>query len=444
MFNFLNNTLNDKELEKVSELFTNLINDYNKTKYNGNDTNDLIDDGLDEISKILSDRFNISIKIKNSNIGTIFISPLISQSAIDLKNRLKDALDKQVIKKDLNKRISNFLYTLDKFENDLRSGIKIDNESFRFLNNNDYKFTISMNFELLISKGLNGREITAVVLHELGHIYDSIVSLPVTVANAADITYTILGYLQETKDPKITILKAYKDKLGEKVNTDSISTEIVFNLYKKYTIDNNKYFSGYSNNFRKENISDMFSVKFGYGPDIASALVKLEGILENENTFYRLGTLLGYGLIIGILLSEFTVELVLLLVTSFIIIFSTMILILAGVIAFLVWLFSITLGTGQLIKEDKTHEDIKTRIQRIKNKIIALASKVNNKAEARELIKEVKSLNGVLADIRDNLNVKLDKIFMSNSEYDVITTVDSLINNELYIQALRLKYLKGD
>jgi len=442
VFNFLNNNLLDKEIDEVSTLFDKLILDYRRTKYNGNEVSDLIDDALENISDKLSNRFNIKIELNNKDTGYITLTPPISQITLDLKNRLKAKLDKQVIKYDLNKRVSNFLYTLDKFENDLRNGIKIDTETFRFLDNNDYKFIIDINLIFFINKGLNGRELTAIILHEIGHIYESIVALPNTVANAIDITYTILGYLQEKKDPKTVILKAYEDKLNEKINTDNVSTEIVFNLYKKYVIDNNKYFTGYNKSFSKENIADLFAVKFGYGPDLSQALVKTEGLIEEASLFYTLGTLLGYGLIIGMILTEFSAELLMLLVISFVTSFITLMLIIGGTIAFLVWLFSITLGTGQLTRDNRTHEDIKTRIQRIKNKIISLANKVNNKEEARELIKEVKSLNGLLDKIKTDINVKIDKLIMSNSEYEIITTIDSLMNNELFIQSLRLKYMK--
>ena len=450
MFNFLNIILNDKDIDKVTDLFQELIIDYNKIKYNTTrnesraNINDLISDKLNSISEILTNRFNIKIELKNINFSLVRIFPLVSQEGIDLKNRVMKQLDKQVVKKDLNKYISKFLYTVNHIENDLRTGIKIDTETFRFIGNNKYEFTIEMNVVKLINSKLTAREMTATILHEIGHIYDGFITLPLIVANAADITYTILGYLNESKDPKEAVFKAYKDKLGEEVKQDDLTIEIVFNLFKKYTILENKYFSGYTIGFKKENIADMLSVKFGYGDDLANALVKLTDEIKDNDEFYMLGLGVGLTLILGYLLLQFGILAIFIALSVGIVSATSVMVLVGGSIAFLVWLFSRVLGTGQIVRNNASHEDVVTRVKRIKNKIISLSNKVNNKEEAITIIKQVKSLNSLISKIDKNLTIDVGKILVNNSEYELMTIVDSLINNELHIQTLKMKYLKGD
>ena len=443
MFNYTNINLQDSSLEKIDSVFNNLIVKYHKLKHSTDDINTLIKDSLKTISDILKDKFNLNIELKNVNSGYAYMTPMPSQLLIDIKNKIKDKLNKQVIKKGLTNVNNKILYTLDKIESDLKDGIKIDTEDFKILTDNDYKFTIFLNIKEFINLDLTNRELTAILLHEIGHIWSGFITLPNTVANAVDLTYTMLGYLSDTKDPKEAILKTYNDKLNTDLKIDNVTPEIVFNLYKKYTIDENKYFSAYSDNIRNENMADMLAIKFGYGADLALALTKVKDLLKYEDTIYDLANVLTYSIVIGIIIVQFGIEFILNLILASIIIYGILIVFIVGLLAFLVWVISRLLGTGQLKRDVRTHEDVKTRIQRIKNKIISTAKHIKNKEEAVIIIKQIKNLNGLLNEIHNKLDVKIDKIMTSNSEYELITSIDNLINNELYIQALKLKYNKG-
>jgi len=452
MFNYLNTVFNDKDINKVSEIFQEIVTNYDSIKYRGNvnetqvNLDSYVKDKLKDIAGILSNRFNITIDFKTDSRRVCAIVPSPNNIAFEIKNKLKDELDKKVITSGLTDIVERLVYTLDKMEYDLaKDGIRMDTENVKIVNNNNYKFFILINIPFMIKKGLNGREITAIILHEIGHVFEGIYTLPNLIKNNLDITLNILSRLNNKEDPKEVIFKLYEDKLEEPIVTEDLTPEVVFNLYKKYTFDKFVFFTGYNSPYSKENNADMLSVKFGYGVDLARALSKV-GDLQETDTFYFLGMSIGLILVIGIIIFMFGLKGLL---TMLIVLGSVSIgilIIVAGMIAFFVWLFSKLFGTQQLTENKNldTHEDIETRIKRIKNKIISLAHKVNNKEQAIEIIKQVKSLNNLIRNLNKDWGLKLNKLISVNSEYEAITIADNLINNELFIQSLRLKYLKGD
>ena len=439
MFNFLNSKLNDEALLKVENIFIKINTNYLENKRLSKFGDYFIEDQYAEIGNILSDRFGVNLTIENSNSSSIHIYPSISQYTINIKNRIKKAMEKAVVKKGLNDRNKTILYTLDKIEQELRTGLKIDTENMVILSKNDLKFNISLNYNYIIKNKLNHREIVAILLHEIGHIFNGLLLLPTTVANASDLMYGIIGNLQDNKDINETVLKITDNK-----NDETITSEIVFNMYKSYTIDRNQFFTGYNTSITHENSADLFAAKFNYSSDLASALVKIgDGVVKSDTLK---NTILGLGITItiGLLIVTYGLNFVLLVTLGTIASLSFAIIFMTGTIAFLVWLFSRVLGTSQLEKDKTTHENVKTRIDRLKNKVISLAKNSTNKEEAVTAIKEIKSLNGLLNNINDTFGIQLKKIISTNSEYTVITLTDKLINNELFIQSLRLKYLKGE
>ena len=438
MFNYLNTKLNDKALTKVEKIFTEMSIAYSENKRLAEYSEDYIEDKYTEIGTILSDRFGFTLTIENGTKSNIFVYPSISQYTIDLKNKIKKKLDKMVVKKGLTDKTKTILYTLDDIEQELRNGLKIDTDDMVILSNNDFKFNINLNYDYLMENNLSPREIVAIILHEIGHIFNGLLLLPNTVANAADLMYNIIGTLQDDKDMGKTILK-----ISNSTETD-VTNEVVFNMYKTYILDKNQYFTGYSRNITNENTADLFAVKFNYGSDLANGITKLGDVIIKSDTIKN--TVIGLELFIaiGAIIANYGLDVTIGLAASTLIGFAYITMFIVGTIAFLVWLFSRLLGTGQLMKDTNTHEDVKTRIERLKNKVISLAKNNPDKESAKATIKELKSLNGLLRNISDTLGVKVNKILMANSEYTVITLTDKLINNELFIQSLRLKYLKGE
>jgi DNA-directed RNA polymerase beta subunit len=163
MLNYLESNIKDPDIEEVTNVFINLISTYKTTKYETDDIDGMIKDRLDTIGKILSNRFNTKIKLKNKPIKGAKIYPLINQQALELKKKIRAKLDKQVFKINLDKKMSTMLYTLNEVENDLKQGVKIDTKDFRFLSDNGYEFTIELDIPFLIDSDLTGRELTAII-----------------------------------------------------------------------------------------------------------------------------------------------------------------------------------------------------------------------------------------------------------------------------------------
>ena len=440
MINYLSTVIDDKELKKVDNLFNNLLLDYTSQKRLSRFKEDIIDDAYKEISDVLSKRFGFTIELVNNNNKNVSVMPSVSQYAIDLKNRIKKKMEKQVVKRDYNDKIKTVLYTLDKLENELNKGLRVDTNNYKILSDNDFNFKINLDFIYLLKNKISGRELTSIVLHEIGHIYNGILLLPTTVANAVDLTLNIVSSISDNKSPKETILK-----LADEKNTESeFNSNIVFNLYKSYIIDNNKYFSGYKRSYTNENTADMLAVSFGYGVELSTALSKVTDIIKPNDDITNSLIAIETVSILSYIIFVYGLDTVASILFTNLVLVASITIIYAGIIAFFVWLFSRTLGTMQLNKDLSTHEEVSIRISRIKNKIISTAKKATNKEEAIRAIKEIKSLNGLLKSISESTGVNLGKLKTVNTEYEVIVMADNLINNELFIQSLRLKYMKGE
>ena len=222
-----------------------------------------------ELEKVIFDRLKMRVKFNTQDILAAIIPFHLNHNAVLLKKlwRNEDFLMEQA-----EKRESGFASgTVD--ENNVKLGGVFS----------DYVHTVYMNFGTLFEMGMNAKEITAVLLHELGHgfyacAYSSRMDRCNQILNDAlrkgnnedknkfvEITYKELkGKYPEIRkeavqnltsaNPVIVCSGAYK-----------ILTEAVYQQQESSKYDNTAF----------EALADHFGSRFGYGQDLVTGLEKL-------------------------------------------------------------------------------------------------------------------------------------------------------------------------
>ena len=222
-----------------------------------------------ELEKVIFDRLKMRVKFNTQDALAAIIPFHLNHNAVLLKKfwRNEDFLMEQA-----EKRESGFASgTVD--ENNVKLGGVFS----------DYVHTVYMNFGTLFEMGMNAKEITAILLHELGHgfyacAYSSRMDRCNQILNDAlrkgnnedknkfvEVTYKELkGKYPEIRkeavqnltsaNPVIVCSGAYK-----------ILTEAVYQQQESSKYDNTAF----------EALADHFGSRFGYGQDLVTGLEKL-------------------------------------------------------------------------------------------------------------------------------------------------------------------------
>lgn len=219
-----------------------------------------------------------------------------------------------------------------------RSKLKYDTRTLKY-ENNDYVVITYINSGVLLSKEFTDREIVALLLHEIGHSFtagyrnNAIVSNSIKVINiAASIEQIIIGLYNGELDISLPLAlsnnfskisdiieKAIRKNKILSISIDSFSYvgnmisqaiqevllflsrliivnpgAIIFNIIARlqsvtpFSIINSFL------SYRNEQLSDNFATVYGYGPDISSALSKMErlgGGYKVEEIFNKIPTI---------------------------------------------------------------------------------------------------------------------------------------------------------
>lgn len=259
---------------------------------------------IESIDNIISKRFGIIFKHVNSNgIGyaTIPTPPInfniINGSSEDFHSYLKDILGKndkesrEVTSKDVkdNKDIKDYdrdyesvifkIYeSFNKMEDVLNGkGVVIDNKKAIIKNlPKDYQLFLIVDFYQLINTyKLTARELTAVLMHEIGHGYTHIEYSYRTTKSTSVIIDSIRDGLKKNKSSNDILKIAYKKVSGEKTN--SFNDKIIgLKLIDKYMSTTLKLNNEDNHSFTdSEQLADQFSTRFGLGKDIITGLDKI-------------------------------------------------------------------------------------------------------------------------------------------------------------------------
>jgi len=310
----------------------------------------------------------------------------------------------------------------------------------------EYKHNLYMNFnDLFYVINLNPTEVTAIMLHELGHAFyaceysDRIESINQVLANVAK----ELNPKKKEKDLTYIFkeLKTINDKITEEDVDIIVNGNRVIAGYKwfKAIIDSDKInIASQMNNDKYdqssfEQLADGFASRFSYGKSLIIALDKIHskhGSAATSTSLYVISQMLE------------TAYLILMIVAPLVLISSSFPLaVMLGVLNIFTFY---TLGDSG---KDLTYDALKDRYKRVRNEYISFikdAGLPDN--EIKDALQAIYAIDAVMNDTRKYISIinKISNfIFPSNRKarnaIEEQQLLESMANNELFLKAAELK-----
>lgn len=294
-----------------------------------------------------------------------------------------------------------------------------------------------------IKMGLTAGEITAIILHELGHAftyYELSDRLMTTNQILADLAVTTKSGADSSK--RIYLFKELSDKLKVKESTwDSILEEpnrVIFGtkLFKEYVISVKSLMSnGKYDETASEQLADNFAARFGMGRELILGLDKLSSHSPERNKFY-------YYLATSI---DFLYTVVWRAAVLFFSIMSGLI----PLVVYFVIVYSIIIVVTGSAFSDMTYDILKTRYIRIRQQSIARISQTNlNKDDLRQLVDTIHQMDSIIKETQVfSLIVTKISNFLVSVNRDVKNDVafqgllEATANNDLFLKSAELKLI---
>lgn len=292
--------------KKLSGLVSNIYSEIDKEVYKTN--NDLINKSsfIPSIERLIKERFNLNVPFDKE------LHEYIPAAIIPF---LSDYLTEATSLKNLSAGTLGSIFGSVNIFKHIRELEKEKEEYFKRINNRkgfvdlknarvggylaDVKNYIIINFFVLKAEGLTPEEVTAVMLHEIGHAFVGLESHHRLSTSNLTIM-EILDNINNNKQDKALYL--FKKHFNEKDLKEASlgKTEIVDfygRLANKYIGElNSQFINGKYDQTNYENMADSFATRFNTGKDLVSGLNKLHKnyghIFENNRvTFITLYTI---------------------------------------------------------------------------------------------------------------------------------------------------------
>lgn len=306
----------------------------------------------------------------------------------------------------------------------------------------EYKHPLFLNFILLSKKyNLNAGEITAAILHELGHGFDACYYSDRT-DRTNQVLLTVMQRVMDRRGPedleyvykeleKITpsVKKETVDRFlnGSKVIAGMAWFDIVVNTVRSQ-LQNDKY-----NETSFEQLADSFASRFGYGKYLITGLSKL-----HENSIETSSGLLTFAYLLEISAIAATSGLIFLFLAAP----ATFA---AGLLLAAHSLF-ITYLSGEGMK-DYTYDNLKDRYLRIRQDAIDQLKDLSlKKNDIQGILDSIYALDNVVKDVKEykSLISRISNfIFTTNrnavNSVEAQKLMEALASNDLFISAAELK-----
>lgn len=282
---------------------------------------------------------------------------------------------------------------------------------------------------------LTPAEVTAMIMHELGHVMTYFATLGQTFRTA----FLLDGFVRETlktneSETRFKIIRRFEDETGvtisdkntvtETESPGAITTVVLSDIVEA---SRSQYGTTLYDMRSWESLSDQYAARQGCSADLATALDKLMVIYEPM--YYR-GTfrylMVEIAKVLGFLLLA-TVSIVTLNIIGLLIVFSM-------------------LSASPHEREyDNPHE----RLVRLRNDLISQVKSRNIAPErSATLLQDIDSINRVLETVKDRHSF-FEKFWLVISPYTrrqvkmgkEIQELEQLVNNEIFVEAAKLKKL---
>ena len=311
----------------------------------------------------------------------------------------------------------------------------------------EYKHSIYMNFkELVTTFKMEAPEITAILLHELGHgFYACEYSDRTDTVNQVLVNVSKEMSKEKTKrNPEYIykeLLKVNPNTKKEMVQDVVAGSRIIpsAELFK-YTMDtvghqleNHKY-----DETAFENLADNFAARFGYGPMLVSALKKINEVFP-ENSLRRFA----FFVMLGSAMFCILAAIFLVFVGPWAIGYSIFY---AYIGTLLTW--ALVANSGEEGR-DYTYDDLKIRYKRIRDQLVQQIKAGDYEVkDAMILIKDIEQMDDLIkttGQYRSGLDFIMNYIrpanFRAKKSIERQQLLEDLVSNELFIQSLKLQSL---
>jgi len=323
-----------------------------------------------------------------------------------------------------------------------------------FSENVNYVYLNIYQLSTLSYSKATSKELVGLLLHELGHIFNSCEyanRLAATNLVMEDIAFSVSKKSSNLENYIYVKLKeVYPDVdevLAAKIADANNNVILSMELSKAYT----SIVTHISNDVLDpigERLADRFAGRFGYGRELIGILARLEGLEFPSSKLMKLGfTVLNIVLIyymVSIFISTVMLTLIALLTGNPIFIVTAII---YSLVTYLCnSLINITIG----ISGESEHDEIYTRIKQIRNDTVnGLKDSNLPKSIVKEQLETIYQLDEMLkladSSIGNNPLVKRFFTFLSptakklNSSKEYNNLMDGLANSDLFIQSAKLK-----
>lgn len=485
--------VNDYVVTRLEEIFSKLINEINTRSRALKNSAGMHKDGvcselIKQIDYVLTERFGMtykSIAVSDNNLyygAAWFTIVPKNDMAISLQNyeglidwynttakKTKNHKEADKPYTDIDhmdfgygKNVIAFMHQQKKSMDTLKSTLKessvtIDRKNAKIMGlSKDYVNFISHDIYNYVKwLNLNAKELTAILLHEVGHSFTYIEYLYRSVANTSVLLDTFLENLEKkNKSPKESLVIAFEKATGKKApdlkNTNKLATSIyILDTFMK--LNKYKNVESYHSTADSEQLADQFSGRFGCSADIMTALDKLynygNSSIKKSASPVRSHNDAG---VFSILLTILQV---------IIVVICTVIFLPAIIISLLInWIIGFILGYGTQYDNpvspipslglDNTYDNLRRRYARGKNELVRrIRSAGISKQELTIVLKNIENIDKLMAALGPE-KVGLVEFFFrkfgtKTKHLLEVRTVEQLIEdlseNSLYLASARLQ-----
>lgn len=424
---------------EIDIIVKKMLVDIKNKKYTTN--KDLLSKSKDvkDLEKLIKNRLGLLVEVDPviSDMSPLAIIPFERENIVSVG--LKDG-----IFKDLMSGVNNFA-TIERINNILRERKSASTKSHGkkgYVNNklakvggylSELKHYLIINVFSLVKMGLTPEEITAGILHELGHAFEGLsYHHRVTTTNA-----TILDIMQDINDNKQdVVIHRYKEffkdtdikerEMSTTKDVTNFSTEIAKAYIKK--IDS-EFINAKYDETTFENLADSFASRFGRAQEIATCLEKMMrygGQIGHVSTkgFYVLGnivSLLGWAVLMYHVGGLFSI---------------------VGVV--IVYMI-LKLGDTRKMVYDFPLD----RINRLRNSVINYLKMVDlsdeltkNLLSQYEVITKILTENFEMNQTMSRIAKDIDVFNLGNVRYlRTQQTIENILNNELFVTSAKIRVI---
>ena len=313
----------------------------------------------------------------------------------------------------------------------------------------DYVVFLTCDLNIMVNEiGMNADELTAVLLHEVGHAFTHLEYSYRSISNTSVLLDTIKDASDKNRTYKETIKLVYEEVLdgnGSDLD-DANDITATIKLADEYIKNSVGMIPTPHSGTDSEQLADQFAGRFGLGKDLATGLEKMTKRFPEITEFSAHLTM---AVIAGVYVFIFALIMAAGIAGAFMIALETALTIM--ITGFLGSFIGSLLSAGG-VNTAKTYDDSYQRLNRVKNEMIRRIRSENiDKAIKKQVLAELDSVTELIKKVpvsNPTFSDNLIRLVSSRSRRlanmkEIEQVVENLMENDLHASALRINLLKG-